>query len=87
MPPPHDLISDRVEHARGLHPANPAPPSALEKRRGLRQITRSVAAGIPDYPAIPPGISGDRNRAFRRQREKVSPGRFEMGMGMGMGMR
>jgi hypothetical protein len=80
MPLPHDLISDRVEHARGLHPAQTAPPAALDKRRGLCLIARSVAAGKPDYPAVPPGISGDRQRAFRRQREKVSPGWFEMGV-------
>ncbi len=80
MPPPHDLISDRVEHARGLHPANSAPPSALGKRRSLCLIARSLATGNPNYPAIPPGISGNRQRAFGWQREKVSPDRFEMGV-------
>jgi hypothetical protein len=64
MPPPHDLISDRVKHARGLHPTNPAPPLTLGERRGLRLIARSVAAGNADYPAVAPGISGDRQRAF-----------------------
>jgi hypothetical protein len=80
MPPPHDLISDRVEHARGLHPANPAPPSTLGKRLGLCLIACSVAARNPDDPAVPPGISGNRQRAFGWQLEKVSPDRFEMGV-------
>jgi hypothetical protein len=80
MPLPHDLIPDRVEHTRGLQSAHTAPPAALEKRRSLGLIARRVTAGSSGDPAIPSGISGYRQRAFRRQREKVSPGRFEMGM-------
>jgi hypothetical protein len=79
--PPDDLIPDRVERTRGPQPADSAPPSTLEKRRGLGPAARGVAARGPGYPAVSPGISGDRERALRWQREEVSPGRGEIGVG------
>jgi hypothetical protein len=54
---------------------------ALEKRLGLGLAARGVAAGGTDYPAVSPGVSGDRERALRWQREEVSPGRGEIGVG------
>jgi hypothetical protein len=56
---------------------------ALEKRLGLGLAARGVAAGGPGYPAISLGVSGDRERALRWQREEVSPGRGEIGVGWG----
>ena len=55
-----------------------APHSALEQRLGLGLDARSVAAGGPGYPAVSPGIPGDRQRAFRGQREELPPDRGEI---------
>jgi hypothetical protein len=78
--PPHDLILDRVEHTRGLHSVDSPLDSALGERLGLGPVARSVARGGTGYPPISPGISGDREGAFRGHREEISPDPGEIGV-------
>ena len=78
--PPHELIPDRVEHTLGLHSAPSTPLSALDKRLGLGLAAPSVTTRETRYPAVPPGISGDRHCALRIQREEISPDRGEIGV-------
>ena len=53
----------------------------VEQRLGLGLAARSMATGQPSYPAISPGVPGDRKRAFRWQCDEVAPGRGEIGVG------
>jgi hypothetical protein len=71
-----DVLHHEFVNYDDLQPAHSAPPSALEQRLGL-----GVAAGGPTYPAVSPGVSGDRQRALRWQSEEVSPDRGEIGVG------
>jgi len=76
--PPHDLVPDGVEHARGLQTAHAAPSLALGKCLGLGLGARRVAARKTNYPAVSSGVPGDRHCALRGEREEISPCRREI---------